>query len=103
MYLLDFIDYILLYIYNVICLFSYQKQIILSRKNPGWVLAKQKCPQGTGEDTHGAEVVAEMASGKDGGNRLISEGGIIGIIWQSVPFRLRICIKGVYSIPAVPD
>jgi hypothetical protein len=44
-----------------------------------------------------------MASGKDGGNRVISEGGIIGIIWKSLPFRLRICIKGVYSIPAVPD
>src|SRR4030042_5586638 len=31
--------------------------------------AKLKCPHGTGEDTHGAEAVTEMASDEDGGGR----------------------------------
>jgi hypothetical protein len=29
--------------------------------------AKLKCPHGTGEDTHGAEAVTEVASDEDGG------------------------------------
>jgi len=29
--------------------------------------AKLKCPHGNGEDTHGAEVVTEVASDEDGG------------------------------------
>ena len=31
--------------------------------------AKLKCPHGTGEDTHGAEAVTEVASDEDGGGR----------------------------------
>ena len=31
--------------------------------------AKLKCPHGTGEDTHGAEAVSEVASDADGGGR----------------------------------
>jgi len=31
--------------------------------------AKLKCPHGTGEDTHGAEAVREVASDEDGGGR----------------------------------
>jgi hypothetical protein len=48
---------------------STKKWDCVSKVEMSPLTAKLKCPHGTGEDTHGAEAVTEVASDEDGRGR----------------------------------